>query len=272
MLPTRHSIDYGRAMKRAIPAVILVAICFLLAGCATQSSPQAAAPAPDPTVLRVGVTPNAPPMIFKEGGLVGAEADLAQALGRDLGRKVVFVEEKWENLIDSLCENRIDIIMSPMTITLARSYRIAFSEPYLQVWQMALTRSGETYNYVLNLAAQAKHGIGVKPGTTADLLVRQEMPGVTRKYFPDGEAAAEALVKQKIDLFISDSPMIWYLAGHYETKGLTVAPMLLSQEQLGWGVRRTDTELLRQVNSFLAKAQTSGELNRIFGRWMPGFR
>jgi polar amino acid transport system substrate-binding protein len=259
-------------MNRAIRTLILAAGCVLLAGCATQPAPQAAAPAPDPKILRVGVTPNAPPLIFKEGGLVGAEADLAQALGRDLGRKVVFVEEKWENLIDSLCDNRIDIIMSPMTITLARSYRIAFSDPYLNVGQMALARSGDTYNYVLNLASQAKRGIGVKPGTTADLLVRQEMPGVTRKYFPDGEAAAEALLKQKVDLFISDSPMIWYLAGHYETKGLSVIPIMLSQEQLGWGVRRSDTELLKQVNAFLAKAQTSGELSRILGRWMPGLR
>lgn len=202
---------------------------------------------------------------------MGAETDLAKALGGDIGRRVVFVEEKWEDLIDSLCDNRIDIIMSPMTITVARSYRIAFSDPYLRVGQMALIRSGEKYNYVLNLAAQAKRGVGIKPGTTADFLVRQEMPGVTRKYFPDGEAAAEALVKEKIDMFISDSPMIWYLAGRYETKGLTVAAMLLSEEQLGWGVRRTDTDLIKQINSFLAKAQTSGELNRIFGRWMPGF-
>jgi polar amino acid transport system substrate-binding protein len=259
-------------MNWAIRTLMLAAGSALLAGCATQSAPQAAGPAPDPTILRVGVTPNAPPMIFKEGGLVGAEADLAQALGHALGRKIVFVEEKWESLIDSLCDNRIDIIMSPTTITLARSYRIAFSDPYLNVGQMALTRSGETYNYVLNLAAQAKRGIGVKPGTTADLLVRQEMPGVARKYFPDGETAAEALLKQKVDLFISDSPMIWYLAGHYEAKGLSVIPIMLSQEQLGWGVRRGDTELLKQVNAFLGKAQTSGELSRILGRWMPGLR
>jgi ABC-type amino acid transport substrate-binding protein len=258
-------------MNRVI-RTLLAASCGLLAGCATQSPPPAAAPPPDPAVLRVGVAANAPPMIFKEGGrLVGAEAELAEALGHDLGRRVVFVGEKWEDLIDSLCNNRIDIIMSPMTITVARSYRIAFSEPYLLVGQMALTRAGEKYNYVLNLASQAKHGVGVKPGTTADFLVQQEMPGVTRKYFPDGDAAAEALVNGKIDLFISDSPMIWYLAGHYETKGLAVAAMLLSQEQLGWGLRRTDTELLKQVNSFLTKVQTTGELNQILGRWMPGF-
>jgi len=212
-------------------------------------------------------------MIFKDGSrVVGVEADLAESLGRELGRKVVLIEEKWEDLIDSLCENRIDIIMSSMSITLARSYRIAFSDPYLKVGQIALVRSDEKYKYVLNVAGQAKRGIGVKPGTTADFLLRQEFPAATRKYFSNGEDAAVALAAKKIDLFISDAPMIWYLAGHYESKGLGVMPLMLSQEQLGWGLRRTDTELREAVNAFLKKAQNSGELNRTFAKWMPGFQ
>jgi polar amino acid transport system substrate-binding protein len=258
-------------MKWIFPLSILAAIVGLLAGCAT--APRARAVAPDPGILRVGVTANSPPMIFKEGDhYVGVEAELAEALGRDLGRRVVFVEEKWENLIDALCNDRIDIIMSSMSITPARSYRIAFSDPYLNVGQIALTRSAETYSYVVNLEDQAKNGVGVKPGTTADFLLQQELPRVTRKYYDNGDAAAEALLRKKIDLFVSDAPIIWYLAAHYETKGLAVAPLMLSQEQLGWGLRRTDTAMRERVNAFLKKAQTSGDLNRVIGRWMPGVR
>lgn len=227
----------------------------------------------DPTVLRVGVSAKSPPMIFKEGGrIAGVEADLAEALGRDLGRRVVFVDQEWEKLIDALCEDRVDIIMSAMSITPARRYRIAFTNPYLKVGQVALTRRGEQYSYVLNLANQAKHGVGVKAGTTADFLVRQEYPDLKRKYYKSGEEAAAALVKKKIDLFISDGPMVWYLAGRYENQGLTVMPLVLSQEELGWGVRRTDTKLLDAANAFLKKAQENGELKGIFGKWMPGFR
>jgi ABC-type amino acid transport substrate-binding protein len=251
--------------------MILAASLAVLAGCTT--APQTRAVAPDPGILRVGMTPSLPPMIFKEGDLyVGAEAELAEALGRELGRRVVFVEEKWENLIDALCDNRIDIIMSSMSITPARSYRIAFSAPYLNVGQIALTRSADTYSYVVNLAGKAKNGVGVKPGTTADFLMRQEFPQVRRKYYTDGEAAAEALLREKIDLFISDAPIIWYLASHYQTKGLAVAPLMLNQEQLGWGIRRTDTDLLDRANAFLKKVQASGDLNRILSRWMPTAR
>jgi len=243
----------------------------LIAGCV--SSP-AAPPVPaDPKVLRVGVCAKLPPMVFKQDGqIVGAEADLAEALGRALNRRIVFVEEEWEDLIDALCENRIDIIMSAMSITHARRYRVDFTNPYLRVGQMALTRSGEQYSYLLNLSSQAEHGVGVKRGTTADFLVRQEFPHLKRKYYKSGEDAAKALVKKKIDLFISDSPMVWHLAGLYESEGLTVMPLVLTQEELAWGVRRTDTQLLESANSFLQKAQQTGELNRTFSKWMPGFR
>jgi len=257
-------------MNLLLRTFLIVAVLGLLAGCATTPAPQTVAATP--TVLRVGVAPNSPPMIFKTSdGLAGVEKDLAEGLGKELGRQVVFVEEKWENLIDALCDNKIDIIMSSMSITPARSYRIAFSDPYLEVGQMALAREEEKYRYLGNLQAQVKRGVGLKPGTTGDFLVRQEFPGLSRKYFDTGEEAAEALTRNKIDLFINDAPMIWYLAAHYESS-LAVPPMVLTKENLGWGLRRTDSELLASVNAFLKKAQADGSLNRTFGKWMPGFK
>jgi len=258
-------------MNLSVRISLLAAVTGLAVSCASTAETQAVAS--DPALLRVGVTPNSPPMVFKsDGRIVGVEADLAEALSRQLGLKLAFVEEKWENLIDALCEDKCDIIMSSMTITPARSYRIAFSDPYLRVGQMALARADEKYKYMANIAVQAKRGVGVKEGTTADFLVQQELPGAKRKYFKNGDDAAAALLREKIDIFISDAPMIWYLAAHYEAKGLVVTPMVLTQEQLGWGVTRTNTRLLEEVNNFLKKAQASGELNQVFSRWMPGFQ
>jgi ABC-type amino acid transport substrate-binding protein len=252
---------------------MLFPAALLLAGCGTTpvSKPVAA----DPAILRVGVCPISPPMIFKDGEqITGVEADLAQALGKELGRRVVFVEEKWEKLIDALSENRIDIIMSSMSITPARQYRIAFSNPYLKVSQLALCRDEDKYAFVLNVAAQAKRGFGLKQGTTSDFLVRQEFPTVERKYYKTGEQAAEALVDKNIDVFLSDAPIVWHLAGRYEVKGLVVIalPMPSYDELLGWGIRRGDTALRDSANAFIAKAQASGALNRIYSQWMPGFR
>ena len=93
----------------------LSVILVLLAACSTnpQRGGQTGA---QPTPLRVGVTPNFPPMIFKlRKSLVGVEVDLAHALGRELGRPVEFVELPWDAQIPALLQGKTDIIMSAMT-------------------------------------------------------------------------------------------------------------------------------------------------------------
>ena len=73
--------------------------------------------------MRVGVSPDYPPMVFKQNDrITGAEADLALRLGNALGSPVEFVEMGWDQLIASLMEGKIDIIMSGMTITEAKGF------------------------------------------------------------------------------------------------------------------------------------------------------
>jgi len=257
-------------MKTYLVRLLPIIALGMLAGCATPLPPRIAA---DPGILRVGITPNSPPMIFRQGDqMLGIDAELAEAFGKELGRKVVFTEFKWEDLLDAPEQDRADIIMSSITITPARGYRMAFTDPYMKVGQMALVRNEDKYNFQVNLANNAKRGIGVVRSTTGDQLVQQEYSRAKVKYFNSGDAAAKALVDRKIDLFVSDSPMIWYLGGQYESSGLTVAPMVFTQEYLGWGIRRQDDALRTAANAFLQKIRENGELSRIYARWMPGFR
>jgi len=99
-------------------------------------------------VLLVGVTPDAPPLIFKQGGrIVGLEAELATALAKELNKSVRFLELEWNDLIPALLENRIDIIMSGMTITAMRQVRIAFTSPYLKTGQTVLAHREDLTKY-----------------------------------------------------------------------------------------------------------------------------
>lgn len=249
-------------------AVLVIAAWFVV-GCASSRQEYKA----DPTILRVGINPTVPPMAYKQGKeIMGVEADLARALGRELNREVVFVELKWPELLDALDADRADILMSAITITTARSFRVSFTSPYMKVGQMALVRNQDKYNFQVNLANAAKRGVGVKPGTTAEQLVRQEYPRAKVKSFDTGEEAARALIDEKLDLFVSDSPMIWYLSSRYESQGLTVAPLILTQDYLGWAVRRNDEALRNSVNAYLERAQKDGDIQRVLQRWMPGYR
>ena len=253
----------------------MIAACLALVG-SLLTTALAADRGPTPAggaVLRVGVTANSPPMIFKQDkNIVGAEADFAHSLGQAMGRQIQFVDVPWEDLIDTLTQGKIDIIMSSMSITRARQFRLAFCDPYLRISQMALVQAKNQYRVTPIGNSLAKQTVGVKKATTGDLLVQQEFPKAKRKFYKSGEEAAKALIKGKIDLFIDDSTMIWYLAGTHEAEGLVVAPMTLSDEVLAWGVGRDDAALLASVNEFLKKYKASGDFDRVLHRWIPKFQ
>jgi ABC-type amino acid transport substrate-binding protein len=226
--------------------------------------------AADAVPLKIGITPILPPMIYKENGkIVGVEVDFANALGEALGRPVKLVEVEWQDQIPALVDGRTDIIMSDMSITPARELRIAFAKPYLLTGQIALVRREDANLYLLGFPARPAGTLGVVKATTGDFLVQQEFSGNKRKEYKSGEEAAKALMKKRIDLFICDAPTIWWLAGMHEADGLVAVPVMLTREQLAWGVRRSDADLLKSVNDALDKLQASGRAKEIFKRWIP---
>jgi len=246
---------------------------ILLLGLSLAFAEGGSGPATESAPLRVGVTASFPPMIYKEGGqLVGVEADLAKALGEELGRPVKLVEVNWEDQFTALTEGRTDIIMSGVSITRARQLRVAFAKPYLAAGQTVLVRREDANQYLLGFPSLPKGTIGVLKATTGDFLVQQDFARSKRKEFKSPEEAAKALAKKKIDLFICDVPIIWWLAGMNEAEGLVALKILLSEEQLAWAVRKSDPELLESVNRALEKLQKEGRTAAIVRRWIPLYK
>ena len=105
----------GRRRVYAWAIWINLCLALVLGGCVSQERPQtpsAPTPAPAPQTderpaapqppLRVGLTPNYPPVIFKaEGHLTGLEVDLAHGLNEELGRPIELVELYFPVLFDS---------------------------------------------------------------------------------------------------------------------------------------------------------------------------
>jgi polar amino acid transport system substrate-binding protein len=251
-------------MKRIVGLFFVAA---LLAGCITQSV------APDPGILRVGVSPNSQPIVFKQGGIIsGVEADFANLLGKELGRKVVFVEVPWDKQIDYLEQNKTDIIMSGMTITGARSMRINFSQPYMPSGMSALFRrdaydpSGLMASTIIN----QNNRIGCVKGTTGEYFVFQRFPRSDKKVYANANAATKALKNGKIEMFIHDAPIIWWLSAVNE-RDLVAFIDVLNVEPLAWGVRKSDLALLDQINALVAKWGKDGTSLRIIQNWIPAF-
>jgi polar amino acid transport system substrate-binding protein len=255
-------------MKLTTIHILAVRTLLILLGCLSLSTTTAQDRSSEAAALRVGVSPVFPPMVFKQGKeLVGVEVDLAREFGESLGRKVTFVELPWDEQIASLNAGRIDIIMSSMSITTPRRYVVDFSRPYLTVGQMALVRAEDQHKYLLGFPIKPPGDVGVLKATTGEFLVQREFPKAPRKTYKSETDAVQALKKKKIGLFISDSTLIWYLAGTHANDGLIAVPFALSEEQLAWGIRKGDEKLLTTANNFIETVSQNGSLKKIFRRW-----
>jgi ABC-type amino acid transport substrate-binding protein len=158
----------GRHIRTALALGLGLAA---LTGCA----PRPPAGLPSERSLRVGITPNSPPFASRQGGgLVGLEVDFARELTRALGRSLELKALDWDQLIPALTADRIDLIMSGMTITRARQVQIAFSDPYLLSGLIAVVRRGDAARYPdAKSVLRTPGSIGAVANTTGERFVRE---------------------------------------------------------------------------------------------------
>lgn len=262
--------------NRLLTLGLLAAILLLITGClpATQQKGMVAGQAQKPN-LRVGVSTNSPPFVYKTGSgqLQGLEIEFASMLGKFLNRNVEFVELSWPEQLPALEESKIDIIMSGMTITAKRQYRAAFTRPYMRAGQILLVRSDETGRFnrgVYSLMGNTPH-IGVIEGTTGDLFITKTInrPKLTR--FRTSRQAVDALAAGEIDVIVHDAPILCHYAATYDATQLTPIMQMATEEYLAWAVNKGNIELLKAANEFLSANAGNQQLQQIIHRWIPYF-
>ena len=262
-------------MKLSLTKItIVVLIAFLFAGCAAppvgENYSLSSAPKSQ-NELRVGVSPDYPPVIFRQNeNIVGIEADLAWKLGEALNRPVRFVVLNWEDEIEALLNDRIDIIMSGMSITKAREVRIAFTEPYLKSGLLAAFRAEDTKKYTTKDSfLNGFVAVGAVKGTTGEAFMQRDFTKAMRKtFFPKAKDGAYELKRRSIDIFVNDAPSIIWIVSENEAD-IAALWEPLTEEYLAWGVRKEDQELLMDVNSILKQWKLDGTLNEVLRKWLP---
>ena len=198
------------------------------------------------------------------------EADFAKELAEYLNKSLRFIELEWDDQIPALLDNRIDIIMSGMSITALREVRIAFSLSYFESGQMALIRRTDAARYATGFFSFSNDAtVGAIKDTTGAYFIETNFSNIEKKLYSSSRTVAKDLINKKIDMFIHDAPMVLYLASEYESKGLTVIFALLTKEPLAWGIRKDDVELLESVNRFLRTIKEEGKLTKIIKYWIP---
>lgn len=258
-----------------LPLSLYLAVLLCCTGCVQTSPDSSRSLGKDRAVLRVGISTNSPPMAYMEKGEVtGLEADLAGQLATYANRDLKFIQLAWQDQIPALLDGRTDIIMSGMTVTKARSYRVAFCEPYMITGQVSLVRLNEQNRYHRGLTDLLNQTVrvGTVSGTTGDLLIQKSKARGARFQFKRSKLAVQALLDKEIDAFVYDLPGNFHYGSLYADKGLVPVTVPMTREGLAWAVRPGDKELLDLANTFLASARDSRALQKTVVRWIPYYK
>ena len=221
--------------------------------------------------LRVGLSADYPPLHYKQDGkIVGLEVDNATAVAKILGKKLVLFEYSFHELMQALEQGRIDVIMSGISITEERAEKITFTDPYLEIGQMAIFHMDKIASFSQPRAIYRDNvRVGVEPGTTGASFVKKELTNAEVIFFVNPEAAFYGLRNDTIDVYIHDAPTSWHLASSGGFDDLISTYQQLTTESLAWAVAPGNTELLTELNRALGMMKSQGTLDYIINRWIP---
>lgn len=208
--------------------------------------------------LTVGMELKYPPfeMTNEKGNPTGVSVDMANALGKFLGKKVVIQNIAFDGLIPALKGGKIDLIISSMTATPERAQSIDFSDPYLKTGLCLLLRKTSSAQTIRDLDAPGRL-VAVKQGTTGQLYAGRNLNPERVLVLDDEAACVLEVVQGKADGFIYDQMSIYQ---HWKRNPETTRAILKPFQEESWavGIRKGNDALRKKVNAFLKDFRAKG--------------
>ena len=217
--------------------------------------------------LTVGMELSYPPFeTFNEQGKPsGVSVDLANALGKYLGREIKIENIPFIGLIPSLKTGKIDLILSSMSVTSEREKSIDFSDPYLSTGLCLLINIKSSGNTLEELDVPG-NTIVVKLGTTGESYALKSIKKAKVMSLDREATCVLEIVQGKATAFIYDQFSVLRNWQKYpQQTRANLQPFV--RENWAMGIRKTDPELKNQVNAFLKSFRAEGGFTQLADKY-----
>jgi len=156
--------------------------------------------------IRVAVDNAYPPFTYldADGTPIGFEYDAWNEVCRRLNCTPVFVEAAWEGLFEAIQAGEYDATINGITLTLPRSLRIDYSDPYIEYGQVILVRVDDDRFPDEEALVASDATVATQLGTTNE-IASIKMVGEERTVsFEEYDAPVMALLTGDVDTVIID--------------------------------------------------------------------
>jgi polar amino acid transport system substrate-binding protein len=219
----------------------------------------------------VGATATGIPFSYldpKTNTMQGAMIDAVRFVAAEAGFGVNIRSAQFASLIPALTESRIDIIGTAMLVTTPRREVIDFSDPVFAYPEGLVVNITDKTPYRSPADLKGKV-VGAQTGTVYVDFLRRAGDFADIKLYPSLADILREISQNRLFAAVGDAPILAYqLAQNVSYRARLVAtyePKLTGS--VGFGVRKSDGELLAKINDALAKVRADGTLDKIVARW-----
>jgi len=220
--------------------------------------------------LRVGMTAKQPPfsMKDKDGKVIGYEVELAEMLAKGMEVQLKIVEMPFADLLKSIEEGKVDMVMSGMTMNIKRNMKTIFVGPHMISGKSILTKSPSfsKTDEPKDLNSD-KVKIVVLKGSTSETYVKKEIPDAELTLANDYDECIKLLEEGKVSIMVADYPICAYTAQVYPEKGLITIDKPLTVEPIGIALPPDAAHFINLVENYMNSLLLTGTLDKIQEYW-----
>ena len=211
--------------------------------------------------LRVGIDLGAPFYGFVDDKMqpTGSDVDAARLLAKDLGLKLEIVNTTNSARIPNLLSNKVDLIISSLSITPERAKVVDFSIPYGAIQAAVGAPKSLKITGVADLAGKT---VAVTRGGPQDKMISERAPQAKVVRFDDEAASITAAATGQTDIVAITPPIIAAIVKRSPAREFEVK-FILHSYQLAVAMRKDQPQLMAAVNGWIKTNLANGKLNEI---------
>lgn len=218
--------------------------------------------------LRVGTESSYAPFEFtQDGNLVGFDIDLAEAVSKELGYQIEWVQMPFDGLIPAMLTSQVDMAVASFTVTAERAKRINFSDPYYRSGITFVVRSEDAQKYEAGADALKGMQLCAQLGSVSAMKAETLSPGKVTT-FNDAYAGYLELKQGGCEAMVNDRPVNQYFMKTSKgAEGLVELAQVMDAEDMAMVIPKGNDELLADVNKALATLKANGVYDEIYQKW-----
>jgi polar amino acid transport system substrate-binding protein len=211
-----------------------------------------------------------PPFDISDNGVYkGVDRELIDAVAKELGVKVSYLDLPWTSVLPGLEAKKFDLVIAPVTITKERMKHYAFSVPIADATAALMKRADD--KSIMKPEDIAGKTVGGQKGTSQvaqlkEFAAKLPKPVEVKEYVDNNQSYAD-LAAGRIDASINSLPNLAYAAAQRPETFAVVTPPFGEPTYFSWVCRPDDQSLMDAVNAAIVKLDGDGTMAQIQKKW-----